>query len=184
MKATIGTKTSDVTETPPWALLNSAERDSLLDYGREAFGVNFISAVPLHSAAGGVEGVAYVLPKAVSPSARQQHRVYLKGMLLSDQGEKLLPDWAFFVRCIVNVTGLRPTASRESFYEDEALEQARTTLGQVLRAYLLDLARTAPDQLAGSSRSTTWRSRGLPLTTTTAFASSARSCPWRLRPDG
>ncbi len=147
VKVTVGSKTSDMTQTPPWTLLNGTGRDSLLDYGREAFGVNFIDAVPLHSAAGGVEGVAYVLPKAVSASSRQQHRIYLKGMLLSEQGEKLLPDWAFFVRCIVNVTGLRPTASRESFYEDEALEQARTTLGQVLREYLLDLARTDPNRL-------------------------------------
>ena len=129
VKVTVGSKTSDMTQTPPWTLLNGTGRDSLLDYGREAFGVNFIDAVPLHSAAGGVEGVAYVLPKAVSASSRQQHRIYLKGMLLSEQGEKLLPDWAFFVRCIVSVTGLRPTASRSHPNEDEALEQARTTLG-------------------------------------------------------
>jgi len=37
----------------------------------------------------------------------------------------LLPDWAFFVKCVVNANDLRPTASRESFYEDEKLAATR-----------------------------------------------------------
>ncbi|HUG93874.1 MAG TPA: HSP90 family protein, partial [Planctomycetaceae bacterium] len=52
----------------------------------------------------------------------------------------LLPDWAFFVRCVVNATGLRPTANREAFYEDETLAAARDALGQCLRRYLVRLA--------------------------------------------
>ena len=61
-------------------------------------------------------------------------------MLLSEHAEGLLPDWAFFVKCILNANDLRPTASRESFYEDETLQDAREELGNCLRNYLIDLA--------------------------------------------
>ncbi len=61
-------------------------------------------------------------------------------MLLSEEADNLLPDWAFFVKAIVNANDLRPTASRESFYEDERLEATRVELGNCLRDYLLHLA--------------------------------------------
>ena len=44
-------------------------------------------------------------------------------------------------------TGLRPTASRESFYEDTTLARARESLGQSLRQYLMDLATHEPRAL-------------------------------------
>ena len=50
-------------------------------------------------------------------------------MLLSEEADNLLPDWAFFVKAVVNANDLRPTASRESFYEDERLERPREELG-------------------------------------------------------
>ncbi|MBR7678894.1 HSP90 family protein, partial [Streptomyces daliensis] len=56
--------------------------------------------------------VAYVLPSAVSPARRGAHRVHLKGMLLTERADELLPDWAFFVRCVIDTDSLRPTASR------------------------------------------------------------------------
>jgi HSP90 family molecular chaperone len=40
---------------------------------------------------------------------KKTHRVYLKNMLLAEQTEGLLPDWAFFVKCVVNARDLRPT---------------------------------------------------------------------------
>ena len=76
-------------------------------------------------------GVAFVLPYSPNFNARQKHRVYLKDMLLSESAENLLPEWAFFVKCVVNAKGLRPTASREAFYEDDTLARARDALGRV-----------------------------------------------------
>ena len=40
-------------------------------------------------------------------------------MLLAESVEGLLPEWAFFARCVVDSTELRPTASREALYDDE-----------------------------------------------------------------
>ena len=34
-------------------------------------------------------------------------------MLLAENVEGLLPDWAFFVRAVIDTSELRPTASRE-----------------------------------------------------------------------
>ena len=132
---------------PPWRDGPMAGRVELLDFGRRILDADFFDAIPLRSQAGGVEGAAYVLTHSPSPSARQRHRVYLKNMLLTEQAQGLLPDWAFFVRCIVNSDRLRPTASREGFYEDESLERTREELGGCLRTWLLKLARNDPGRL-------------------------------------
>jgi molecular chaperone HtpG len=135
---------------PPWrhAYASVAERRAaLLAYGREVFGQDFVDCIPLRAEAGQVEGVAFVLPFSPHFNARQKHRVYLKDMLLSESVENLLPEWAFFVKCVVNAQGLRPTASREAFYEDATLARARESLGQSLRQYLVDLAHNDPRNL-------------------------------------
>src|SRR5262249_590838 len=68
-------------------------------------------------------------------------------MLLAENAEGLVPDWAFFVKCVVNANDLRPTASREAFYEDDKLAATREALGQCLRNYLVDLAPPHPARL-------------------------------------
>jgi len=68
-------------------------------------------------------------------------------MLLAEGVDKLLPEWAFFVRCVVDTSELRPTASREELYEDDLLAETRETLGTQIRDWLVRLAATAPDRL-------------------------------------
>ena len=77
-----------------------------------------------------------MLPQAANPADGSRHRVYLKGMLLSDAAAGLLPEWAFFVRCVIDADGLRPTASREALYEDETLAVVRDNLGDRIRDWL------------------------------------------------
>ncbi len=135
---------------PPWQeefLDESLEREAYLEYGRTEFATEFLDYIPIRSGAGDVAGVAFVLPYSPSLAMKKTHRVYLKNMLLSEQTEGLLPDWAFFVKCVVNANELRPTASRESFYEDEALIVTRAALGMQLRHYLIDLATENPERL-------------------------------------
>ena len=137
-------------QPPPWRQRHAsleASRRAMLDYGRQTFGGEFLDVVPLHSKAGDVDGLAFVLPYSPSPAARGQHRVYLKNMLLSESAEGVLPEWAFFVRCVVNAGALRPNVSREAFYEDAAMEAARAELGECLRGYLVRLAEREPDRL-------------------------------------
>ena len=57
-------------------------------------------------------------------------------MLLAENATGLLPEWAFFARCVVDTTELRPTASREALYEDGLLESVREAIGDQLRGWL------------------------------------------------
>ncbi|MHC5540002.1 HSP90 family protein, partial [Singulisphaera rosea] len=130
-------------EGAPWRRAYSSEKartQALLRFGKQAFDTPFLDAIPLKARAGKVDGVAFVLPHSAKMSGRRTHRVYLRNMLLSEEADNLLPDWAFFVKAIGNADDLRPTASRESFYEDDRLEATRAELGTCLSDYLVNLA--------------------------------------------
>jgi molecular chaperone HtpG len=139
------------TALPPWERDKSesptARRARLVRYAEEAFGFSPFDVVELTAPEAGVRGLAFVLPAPANPAMRVAHRVYLKQMLLSESVEALLPSWAFFVRCVIDTTELRPTASREALYDDSLLEQVRETLGNGLRRWLTGLAASDPRRL-------------------------------------
>ncbi|MQY07407.1 HSP90 family protein [Actinomadura macrotermitis] len=140
---------------PPWqgSYPDPARRRRALDaYCKELFGFEPFDVIDLDVPEAGLTGVAFVLPQPVAPSARGAHRVYLKRMLLAEGVEGLLPEWAFFVRCVVDAGELRPTASREALYEDELLESTRDALGDRLRQWLVRLSETDPARLRGFLR--------------------------------
>ncbi|WP_067489410.1 HSP90 family protein [Actinomadura hibisca] len=137
---------------PPWqtAHPDPARRRRALDaYCKSLYGFEPYDVIDLDVPEAGLTGVAFVLPQAVSPSSRAAHRVYLKRMLLAESVEGLLPEWAFFVRCVVDAGELRPTASREALYEDELLDATRQALGERIRQWLVRLSETDPAKLRG-----------------------------------
>ncbi|MFF6883236.1 HSP90 family protein [Streptomyces sp. NPDC012421] len=139
--------THRVNEAPPWERTHRsplAKREAYTAYCRDLFDFTPLDTIELDLPAAGLRGVAYVLPAAVSPAQRAGHRVHLKGMLLTDQAPELLPEWAFFVRCVVDTTSLRPTASREALYEDGTLSAVRDALGDRIRDWLTGLAASDP----------------------------------------
>ncbi|MDE7044592.1 MAG: ATP-binding protein, partial [Acetatifactor sp.] len=99
----------------PWEGRETNKQELLL-FGQIMFEEQFLDCVPLRSEQGNMSGVAYIVKYPVLPSAKGNHRIYLKNMLLTEKGDNLVPDWAVFTRCIINATDLRPTASREGFY--------------------------------------------------------------------
>lgn len=135
---------------PPWQVRHrdpASRRRALDRYCEDLYGFVPFDVVDLDVPEAGLTGVAFVLPDPVSPAARASHRVYLKRMLLAESVEGLLPEWAFFARCVVDAGELRPTASREALYEDELLDSARQGLGAALRQWLVKLAETDPSRL-------------------------------------
>lgn len=120
-------------------------RGRLLDFGSWLFDEDFLDVIPI--ATPHLSGAAFVLPYRTDPSARGGHRIYLKQMLLTEKGDTLMPPWAFFLRCFLNTRGLRPTASREDFYEDTALETARQEFSDAVRDYLERLSQEEPERL-------------------------------------
>ena len=122
-------------------------RSQLLSFGEWLFEEEFLEAIPIQTPH--ISGVAYVLPYRTAPSAKGRHRIYLKQMLLTERGDTLLPPWSFFLQCFLNTRGLRPTASREDFYEDQALSSAREEFAAAVRRHLAQLAEEDPDRLKG-----------------------------------
>lgn len=140
---------------PPWRASYpdpATRRRALERYCEDLYGFTPFDVVDLDVPEAGLTGVAFVLPHPVSPTARASHRVYLKRMLLAEGVEGLLPEWAFFARCVVDAGELRPTASREALFEDELLDATRQGLGEVLRQWLVTLAETDPAAMRGFLR--------------------------------
>ncbi|WP_326561921.1 HSP90 family protein [Micromonospora sp. NBC_01796] len=139
------------TGPPPWSpaagTSPAARRENLIRYARETLGFTPFDVIPLSVPEAGLTGAAFVLPQPANPAARVGHRVYLKRMLLTEGAEGLLPEWAFFARCVVDAGELRPTASREALYEDGLLDSTREALGDRLRGWLVQLASGDPRRL-------------------------------------
>ena len=141
-----------VTDTPAvWDRTHATpgqRREALLDHGERVLGFAPLDVIDLDVPVAGLRGAAYVLPHAAGPGDTGRHRVHLKGMLLADAATGLMPEWAFFVRCVVDADGLQPTASREALYEDDTLAAVREALGGRVRAWLAELAAGDPARLA------------------------------------
>lgn len=120
-------------------------RSQLLSFGEWLFDEKFLDAIPIQTPH--LSGVAYVLSYRTDSKVRTNHRIYLKEMLLTEQGDTLLPPWAFFLQCFLNTKNLRPTASREDFYEDEELTAARKEFENAIRNYLKEMAQEQPQRL-------------------------------------
>jgi molecular chaperone HtpG len=134
----------------PWTLEfdSSLERDAAFKaFGTRLLGVEPFDAFPIQTEAGSISGLAFVLPWTPSLGARGRHQVYVRNMLLSEDSENLVPEWAFFVKCVLNSDSLRPNAARDALYENETLEQAQLEIGESLRNYLIGLAEHNPTQL-------------------------------------
>lgn len=134
----------------PWLDTSAGEdarRAAVLTYGAALLEVPPLDFVDLHTGAGQVRGVAFILPWTPTLERRGQHRVYVRHMLLSDQEEELTPRWAFFIRAVLDAGALRPNAARDALRDDADLRAAREEIAGQLRAYLVDLAGRDPAAL-------------------------------------
>lgn len=143
-----------ITETPPvWDReypSPGTRFEALAAYCQDTLGFAPLDIIELNIPLLGIKGAAYILPTAATAATASEqggHRVHIKGMLLTDQARGLLPDWAFFVRCVIDTDALRPTASREALYEDDRLAAVREALGNRVRDWLAGLAATDPPRL-------------------------------------
>lgn len=131
---------------PVWLDSNST-KEELLAYGKEIFKTRFLDVFRLHSDAGELKGVAFIIPNKVNTTATKEHKIFLKRMYLCDQATNLLPEWTSFVRCIINANALQPTASRESLMNNAVLQETKKELSECFKDYLKTLSVTNPDIL-------------------------------------
>ena len=133
--------------TDPVFLHTDPTPEDLLGFGTEFLGARPLDVIDISAAGTGTRGKAFVLPFSPPPNARQANRVYLGRMLLSENADAILPDWAFFVRAVIDSTDLSPTASREGLVEDFRLEHTREELGAAIRRWLVELTVSDPRRL-------------------------------------
>jgi molecular chaperone HtpG len=121
----------------PW---EGGGRDAALSLGEVVVGARPLDVVDLSDPVSGVRSQAFVLPHPTG--TRGGHRLYAKRMLVGESVPDVLPDWAFFVRAVLDTERLALTASRESLADDDVLGQTRARLGDQLECWLLRMART------------------------------------------
>ncbi|MDK8237612.1 MAG: HSP90 family protein [Actinomyces urogenitalis] len=164
----------------PWRREYSsrAARDQAMsDYCQSTFGWQPLASIPLEVPVAGVSGVAFVLPQAVAPGSGS-HRVYTKQMLLGPRVDKILPEWAFFVRAVINADSLTPTASREDLHEDEVLWQVREALGEQLKSWLTTCLSARGSTAQAIIKTHHLALRAVALTDTTVLDLCARVLPY------
>lgn len=136
---TLRTREGDlvINKTPlPWEdpnLSGIARRRASIQLCQHLLGFTPLDVIELSDPESGTRGCAFVLPTAAH---RPTHRVYAKHMLLSESIDGVVPDWAFFVRAVINTDHLRPTASREALYDDEHLAKTRERFGDQLKRWI------------------------------------------------
>ena len=126
----------------PWESKKATKAD-ITRFGESFFDMKVVDCFPLFAEASDSTGYAFIGMTSNS-LIQQNHSVYLNRMFLSDKVDNLLPEWVFFAKCVINSTGLRPTASREAFFEDDILNKTKEQLGQCIINYLHSLKITNP----------------------------------------
>ncbi len=125
----------------PW---NEKDNDKIQFIGNHFFGETFANYFLFETKDKKNKGIAYILPRAIHHGSKQENRVYIKNMFITDEATSILPDWAFFVRVILNSESLSPTASREEIYSNDALDDLKNELETILKDYLIELSYKNP----------------------------------------
>ncbi|MDR1450632.1 MAG: HSP90 family protein [Propionibacteriaceae bacterium] len=155
-----------------------ARRAALTDFCERSLGFTPMAMIDLAVPLAGVTGVAFVLPTAVPPGSGGHHRVYLKRMLLGSRVNGLLPEWAFFVRCVVDASNLSPTASREQLYSDDILLATQEALAATVRQWVVDTLDRQTTAAKQFIRTHHLAVRSLALTDDTMLDLAARVLPF------
>lgn len=125
-----------LTEGLPVWLNPDSTKEELLQYGKQTFNIGFLDAFRMSSATGEIEGVGFIMPYKIQFTGSKEHKVYLKRMFLCEHAGNLFPEWASFVKCVINTNTLKPTASRESLMDNEDLKAAKKELNTAFKEYL------------------------------------------------
>lgn len=95
-----------------------------------------------------VAGALYVTPQRTPGfSGEPVVTVTVRRMVISRRIQGLLPQWASFLRGVLELNGCAPTASREDLVRDGAFEAARAHLESLLFAHFEELLTRDPARL-------------------------------------
>lgn len=95
-----------------------------------------------------VSGALYVTPQRMPGFAGEPVvTATVRHMAISRRIQGLLPEWASFLRGVLELPQCSPTASREDLVRDASFDQARAALEQRLFEHFEQLAQTDPPRL-------------------------------------
>jgi hypothetical protein len=95
-----------------------------------------------------IAGALYVTPRRTPGFAGEPVlTTTIRRMVISRRTAGLLPEWANFVRGVLELADCSPTASREDLARDARFQQAREAIEEVLLGHFESLARTDPQRL-------------------------------------
>ena len=112
--------------------------EEIIEFGEQLFGESFFDVIPLNGE--DMKGYAFISMKQATASSTNAHKIYLKNMFVTEDGKDLIPKWAFFTRCILNVKNLTPTAAREGFLKDHKLAKVQNEIEKSIFDYFVSLA--------------------------------------------
>lgn len=87
-----------------------------------------------------VDGVLYISDRHTYVNATGMLDIYQARMFITANNRDMLPDWAKFVRGVIDSPDLTPTAVRDAIQIDEVARSIRNDLGRRIVEYLKDLA--------------------------------------------
>jgi len=132
-------------QTPIW-LQNNPTKDALLEYGKTEFHQDFLTAFPIEIEELGLKGSAFITSQKLHLNSRTESKVFVKKMLLSEKIEDLLPKWGFFIKVVLNIDELTPTASREDFVHDTTYKICKDLLNSFFKNYFKELSQNDPEE--------------------------------------
>lgn len=73
--------------------------------------------------------------------------VYISRMFIKANDKEILPNWARFIKGVINTPDLTPTVSRDEIVRDQNLASIRAILGKIILEYLAQLEEYSPETL-------------------------------------
>ena len=136
----------DRVNSRPVFLDDEPDYGELIEWCEREFGFAPFDAIALEVPGTRTRGRAFVRTRPASFTAARESVVYSGRLLVGRKITNLMPDWACFVRAVVNSDGLTTTVDREGLKEDASLAHTRAQLGMAVRNWLANMATTQPNR--------------------------------------
>lgn len=134
-------------EQKPFSWEKPGDQALFMEQGFDFFGEHFNYGFDIDLPDLKSKGKAYILGRSTHYGENSESRIYIKDMLITDSNHDILPEWAFFVRLVLNSEYLSPTASREEVFENAKKKKVRNALSEVLKEHIVNLSKKHPDTL-------------------------------------
>jgi molecular chaperone HtpG len=146
----------------PWHqaewLSEAGRREAYAQFIQSRYGEQPLLIIPFHHAQPRAHGVLYITSLPIPGiGVSGVIDVYVRRMCVRLGDGELLPEWATFVRGLVDAD-LQPTASRDNLQRDANYHQLRQALGRAVIEALLELQQIDPDCF---NRLCTWHHVGI-----------------------